>query len=210
MAPPRAALPDHQGEVRGAEGEAGLRRAGDGLGLAALLGVDARIGPGRVDEGEDRQPEAPGEVHEADRLAVALGAGHAEIVADARLGAGALLLPDHADGPPAEAAEAAHDGLVLAEAAVAGQRRELADQRVAVIDEVRALRMAGDLRLLPGREGGVELGEGRGGLALEPRHVLGDRHRAVAGAEGAQLLQLGLEFGDRLFEIEVGAHRIPC
>ena len=46
-----------------------------------------------------------------------------------RLGGGALLLADHADALAAEAAEAADQRLVLAELAVAGQRREFGDQR---------------------------------------------------------------------------------
>ena len=37
-------------------------------------------------------------------------------------------------GRAAEAAEAADDGLVLAELAVAGERRELGDQALAVVD----------------------------------------------------------------------------
>ena len=68
-----------------------------------------------------------------DRLAVALGPRHAEIVPDAGLGVGALLLADDADRLAAEAAEAADDGLVLAEFAVAGERREILDQPGAVV-----------------------------------------------------------------------------
>ena len=34
-----------------------------------------------------------------------------------------------------------------------------------------------------------------------------DRDRVPLLAEGAQLLDLGLELGDRLFEIEIAAHR---
>ena len=60
-------------------------------------------------------------------------------------------------GLAAEAAEAADDGLVLAEGAVAGQRRELLDQRGAVVLEMRPLRMARHQRLLPGRQRGIEV-----------------------------------------------------
>ena len=84
--------------------------------------------------------EAVGQLHQAHGLAVALGPGHAEIVPDAGLGVGALLLAHHADRLAAEAAEAADDGLVLAELAVAGERRELGDQPGAVVDEMRPLR----------------------------------------------------------------------
>ena len=106
----------------------------------------------------------------------------------------------------AEASEAADDRLVLAELAVAGERREVADQLGAVVGEMRPLRMARDLRLLPRAEAGVEVLQRRRGLGLEPRHVVDDRDRVVALAERAQLLDLRLELGDRLFEIEVASH----
>ena len=75
----RAALADDGGDDRHLE----LRHledvAADGFGLAALLGADAGIGAGRVDEGEHRQPELLGQLHQAQRLAVALGPRHAEV-----------------------------------------------------------------------------------------------------------------------------------
>ncbi len=41
--------------------------------IAALLGLGAGVGARRVDEGDDRHPEALGQLHEPHRLAVALG-----------------------------------------------------------------------------------------------------------------------------------------
>ena len=55
---------------------------GDHLGLAALLGADARIGAGRVDEADDRQAVLGGQLHLGQRLAIALGMGTAEIAGD--------------------------------------------------------------------------------------------------------------------------------
>ena len=124
----RAALADDDRDIGHAEREAGLGRAGDGLGLAALLGLDAGKGARGVDQRDDRQVEAVGELHQPHRLAVALGPRHAEIVLDAAVGVGALFLADDADRAAAEPAEAADDRLVLAEGAVAGERREIGDQ----------------------------------------------------------------------------------
>ena len=109
-------------------GEALLGGAGDRLGLAALLGALAGVGAGGVDQGDDREVEAVGEVHEADRLAVALGAGHAEVAGDARAGVVALLVADHHHGAVVEAGEAAHDRVVVGEGAVAGERRPFAEE----------------------------------------------------------------------------------
>ena len=76
-----------------------------------------------------------------------------------------------------------------------------------IVEAVRPLRMARDLGLLPRRQIGVEIGERVGRLALETGDLLADRRRGVGIGERAQLLDLGLDLGDRLFEIEVAAHQ---
>ena len=76
-APPEPPSPGDHGHDRRAQAGHQLDGAGDRLGLAALLRGRVRRGAGRVDEGDDRQPEALGEAEEAHRLAVALGVRHA-------------------------------------------------------------------------------------------------------------------------------------
>ena len=51
----------------------------DGLGDAALLGLDAGIGRRRVDEDDDRPAELLGHLHHAQRLAIALRPRVAEV-----------------------------------------------------------------------------------------------------------------------------------
>ena len=75
-----------------------------------------------------------------------------------------------------------------------------------VVEAVRPLRMARDLRLLPGRQVRVDLLERERRLDLEPADLLADGDRLVALAHGAQFLDLGLQFGHGLFEVEIGAH----
>ena len=91
----RAALADDGDDDRHLE----LRHledvAADRLGLAALLGADAGIGARRVDEREHRQAELLGQLHQAQRLAVALGPRHAEVARRALLGVAALLVAEH-------------------------------------------------------------------------------------------------------------------
>ena len=64
-----------------------------------LLGADARIRAGRVDEGQDRVAEAVGELDRADRLAVALGPRHAEVAVRALGQVAALLVADEGHRP---------------------------------------------------------------------------------------------------------------
>src|SRR5208337_3088060 len=109
----RAALADDHRHIGHAEREAGVDRTRDRLRLAALLGVDARKGPGGVDERDHRQVEPVGEIHQPDRLAVALRARHAEIVPDAALGVVALLLPDDTDRFALQPAAPGDDRIVL-------------------------------------------------------------------------------------------------
>ena len=71
---------------------------------------------------------------------------------------------------------------------------------------MRPLRMARHLRLLPGRQVGIEFLERERGLDLEPVDLVVDGDRAAGLAHGAQFFDLGLQFGHRLFEIEIAAH----
>ena len=142
------------------------------------------------------------------RLAVAFRARHAEIVLEAGLGVGALLLAEHADGLAAEAAEAADDGLVLAEVAVAGERREIGDQRrrcsrgnAAARDGARPASSA--------RASAPHRSRASASRALASSLAISSAISTAAAARGERLQfgDLAFEVGDRLFEIEIGAHR---
>ena len=122
-APPEPPSPTMTATLGVPKREAGVGRARDRLRLSALLGVDAGPGAGGVDQRDDRQVEAVGKLHQPRRLAIALGPRHAEIVGEPARGVVALLVADHADRLAAEPPEAADDRGVLAEGAVAGERR---------------------------------------------------------------------------------------
>ena len=126
---------------------------------------------------------------------------------DAGFGVVALFLPQHAYGGAPETSEAADDGFILGEFAVARQRGEIGDQAGAVIDEMRPLRMARHKGLLPRRELAVEIPQRLRGLCLKARDVVGNRDGVPVFTEGAKLFDLGFKFGDGLFEIEVAAHQ---
>ena len=201
----RPALADDRGDQRHAEREAFLGRAGDRLGLAALLGLDPGKGAGRVDQGHHRQAEPVGQLHQPDRLAIALGLGHAEIVLEPGGGVVAFLMADQHHPAAADPRQAADDRRVVGEIAVAGQRHEILDQPGDIILEMRPLGMARDLRLLPRRQLGIGVAQQLARLGLEPVDLGVDVESAAARGL-AQLGDAGLELGDRLFEIEIGQH----
>src|SRR3546814_19982227 len=99
-----------------------LDGARDRLRLAALLGAAAGIGAGGVYQGDDRQAEPLRQAHEALRLAVALRAGHAEVVLHPAVDAGALIVANDHHGFAADAPQATADGVVLRAQAFAGPR----------------------------------------------------------------------------------------
>ena len=123
----RAAFAYDDGHHRNAEGQAAVDRARDGLGLAALLGADTRIGAGRVDQRDDRQAEALGHLHESDGLAITFRARHAEVVLDPAFRIVPLLMADNHDTATAKCAQATDDGGVLGVVAIARQRGEALD-----------------------------------------------------------------------------------
>ena len=167
----RSALADDHRDHRHFQRQALLGRAGDGFGLAALLGLHARKCARSIDQGHDRKAEPVGQRHQPDRLAIAVGLGHAEIVPEARGGVVALLLADQHDLAAVDPGEAADDRGVVGKGAVAGERQEILGEARHIIVEMRTVGMPGDLGLLPCRELGVGIAEQLVGLGLEPRDL---------------------------------------
>ena len=158
-----------------------------------------------IDQRDDGDPEPVGQAHQPDRLAIALGLGHAEIVLEARCGVVAFLMPEQHHAPPVDPRQAADDRRIVGESPVPGERNEVIDDSRHIILEMRSLGMASDLRLLPRSQLRVGIAEELVGLGLEPADLRVDVDRAVA----RRLAQLGnarLQFGDRLFEVQIGEH----
>ena len=129
--------------------------AGDGLGLAALLGTDAGVGSHEVDEGEDRTAEFFGELHGAQSFAVALGVGHTKFAEDLFLRGAALEVADDHDffGGcslfAGETGEAAEHGRVVAKGAVAVNLAEVGEDAFNKTHRIGPLRVTGQLCLDP-------------------------------------------------------------
>ena len=107
-------------------------------------GIRAR----RVDRGDDRQAETVGEIHQPNRLAIALGTCHPEIPLDPGIRVAALLLSDELRGPSPEPHKPADDRKILRERTVARQRQELLEQDAGEIRRMRTPGVARDLATL--------------------------------------------------------------
>ena len=121
----------------------------------------------RVDERQHREAEAARELEHADRLAVALGPGAAEVAVGALLEVAALLVADERDRAAAEAAEAGDDRRILAADAVAVQLGEVVEQALGVVERVRALVVARELDRIPD----VRLGRALGDAPAQPAEL---------------------------------------
>jgi hypothetical protein len=91
----RATFADHDRDDRYLEPRHFAQIDRDRLGLAALLRAEAGVRAHRVDERHDRHAKALRELHQPERLAVALGVRHAEAAQQILLRVAALLLADH-------------------------------------------------------------------------------------------------------------------
>ena len=112
----------------------------------------------------------------------------------------ALLVADDHDAFVADAGEAADEGAVIAEAAVAAHFHEVTGEELEVVEGVGAGGMADDLDALPGGEVGVELVA----LLLE----LGFERLDLGAGVGDVLGELGLERLDFLFEFDQGFFKL--
>ncbi len=129
--------------------------AGDGFGLATLLGTDAGVGSHEIDKGEDGAAEFLGELHAAESLAVALGIGHAELAEDLFLGRPAFEIADDHDlfGGcsvfAGKAGEAAEHGRIVAKGTVAVNLAEVGEDTFNKTHRIGPLRVTGQLCLDP-------------------------------------------------------------
>src|SRR5215831_5007296 len=144
-----AALADDGADHRHLQLRHRIQVAPDGLGLASLLGPDARVRAGCINECKQRDTEFLRELHETQRLPEAFGPGHPEVAVELLLGVASLLVAEDHAGLSAKTRDAADDRGIVTERAVAVQLLETREDAVHVIERVRALRMARDLRDLP-------------------------------------------------------------
>src|SRR5580704_15402842 len=121
-------------------------------------------------------------------------------------GAGAFFLAQDADRTAAKPAETADDRGVLAELPVARQGREIAHEGLDIIAKMRPLWMPRDLRLLPGRQIGIKIGERLLGLGFEPGQFLANGNGVALRRDLAEFQNLGFEFGNGFFKIEIASH----
>src|SRR5207244_4015054 len=129
----------------------------NGFRLAALFRAKARVGAGRVHEGENRPAELLGDLHDPQRLAIALGIRHSKISIDFLLGVASLLVANDQHVLAMETGHATDDGRIIGEAAVAMDLTPVGENALNVLQGIGALRMTRQLSFFPSIQVGVDL-----------------------------------------------------
>ena len=142
---PASALAQKHAHHRNGKARHGHQIVGDGVALAALLGLGAAEGALGVHQTENRPAELLRLAHEAQRLAVALGLGASEVAGHAVGQVHALLLGNDRHGMPRDPPDAGEDGPVVGEGAVAVQLDEALHDAVEVASGRGTAHVAGDL-----------------------------------------------------------------
>ena len=175
----------------------------DGFGLPALFRPNAGISAWRIDERHDRNAELLGQSHQAHGLAVAFRTRHTEVAVLAFLGVAAFLVADDHHALAVEPGQTADDGGIVRIITVAMQLFEIGKQVLDIIQRIGTLRVARNLRNLPRRELGVNILGQRLALLLQSADLIRDIKCGII-LHIAQLLDLALQLGDRLLEIQKG------
>jgi hypothetical protein len=182
---------------------------GNGLGDVAFLCCHAGVRARRVNERDDGQAEFMRHAHQPERLPITFGMRGAEIAQDVFLGVPAFLRADDHDPVLAQLGKAADHGVILGKHAVAMQFLEIREGLAAIIQRVGPLGMARQLHALPGIEVQENLPAGLLDFLLDDLDFLleADAERMFLRMR-PQVFQLVLQFGDRLFEIELMLHAL--
>ena len=114
----------------------------------------------------------------------------------------ALLVAHDHDRTTPEPRQTAKDGFVVAKIPVAGQRLVIGQQHVGEAEELRTIRMARDLTLLPGIKIAVDLRQALLGLLAQFFQLSAHAAFTVRADEAAQFSDFCFKVFDRLFKFQ--------
>ena len=197
----RAALADHHRDARRRQRRHLQDVAGQRLGLAPLLRAQAGIGARRVDQGDDRALELGGQLHQPERLPVALRVGHAEVALEVFLGVAALLVADHHDRHAGQPGPAADDRGVVHVEPVAVQLDEVGEDGAEIVEGVRPAGVAGHHDPLERRQVSVDVRPERLQLALQPFELPINIDLPLR-PDTLEVVDLTLQLEERLLEVQ--------
>ena len=98
--------------------------------------------------------------------------------------------------------------MILGIEPVTGQRFEVLNQLLDVVERMRTVGVAGHLRLLPGSELRISLRQEPVGFFLKARDLIGDVDIVLAG-KMPQFCDLSFQLLDGLLEIKIRMHGFP-
>ena len=109
--------------------------------LPALFGADAGIRARCVDERQDRQAKAIGELVEPARFAIPFGLRLSKVTCRFLFRRAPFLMPDDDDAASVEARQTADDRRIIGKSPIAVQLLPIGEQMLDIIERVRPIRM---------------------------------------------------------------------
>ena len=112
-------------------------------------------------------------------------------------------MSDNDDGVALETSDAADNGFVFAEQAVARQQFEVGNQSVDIVQTMRTVGVARDLGFLPRGQFGIQLFRLFFDFFLQARNFFGDIDAVFRRRQSAQAFNLAFQFGNRFFKFQI-------
>ena len=175
----------------------------------AFLGSDAGIRARRVNQRDDGQAKFVRKPHQAQRLAITFGMGGTKIAQDVFLRVAALLRADDDDVVSTQPGKTADHRAILGEQPVAVEFVKICKRVFDVVQRIGPFGVPGKLDTLPGGEVQKNLSAGLLQFAFDDLDFLfeTDAQGVLVGMQ-TKLIQLVLQFRNRLFEIKLMFHSV--
>ena len=196
-----AAFADHRRDDGHPQPEHLTQIHGDGFTLPLLLSLKPCIGPGGVDEAQDREAEAIRMLHQPHGFAVSAWSGHAEVACNVLLGVTPLLMADQQHGLVPKTTDSAHQSLIVVATTITMQFDPVVAEHLNEIQGAGTMRVAGYLNLLSRGQPLEDLLTTAGCQRLQLMELLTDIHLGIPG-ELTNLFDLLLQFNQRLLKFQ--------
>ena len=131
--------------------------AANGFALVAFFGINSGKRTRRIHKCEYRQLEFFGGFHQPQRLAIAFWFAHAEVAHGAHFCAAAFLMTQYHAGATVETRQSANDGKIIGHMTIPMKFHKIGEDAVEIVQRIRPVGVAGNLRDLPGREIAVDV-----------------------------------------------------
>ena len=208
----RTTFTDNRTNYRYAEARHFTQVACNGFRLTTLFCAHARISPRGVDKGDDRHLKAFSHLHQTQCFAVTFWRWHTKVTANFFFGFTTFLMTNDHHRTTIETGDTTDDSFIVCIRAVASQFVKFIKCQANVIQGIRTLWMACQLRNLPCTEIGEDFTRQFYAFFTQTMHFFIDVNIQflILTANRSQRIDFRFQLCNRLFKIkEIQTHSIP-